>query len=352
MNATHDSLRRPIGITPWWVRIPRWVAAIMWLFSLVGLVLRFTVRDRFQPWAVLYYMTPIPVLAFLFLLAGWLWSRRTDVQHMGQDAGARRSTWRPLSKLSLLAGCVCGIWTWLAEFPTGVRSAPVEATQLLFWNVGHCRLGANRIAEQIRHWDMPIVALVESSMTNEPSEEFWRTELSGYSTAMIHKDSLLAVKGEVVSQRGHRLSALSRCDQFDIRLNGRGMTVLIVDVASNLFVSREDALGKLADIVSDLNDRPVIIVGDFNTPDDSVWFEPLRQQARSGIRSAGSGYAATWPNPLPVLALDQLWFNRHCNIFSCRAGWTALSDHRPLFTVLRTAMGENSVTAPPSPNLK
>ena len=187
---------------------------------------------------------------------------------------------------------------------------------------------------------MPIVALVEASVMYERSEEFWRTELSGYSTAMLHRNNLLAVKGDIVSQQDHRLSPLSRCGQFDIRLYGRELTVLIVDVASNLFVSREEALRKLAEIVSGLNDRPVIIVGDFNTPDDSVWFDPLRQQARSGMRSAGSGYAATWPNPLPVLTLDQLWFNDRCNVYSCCAGWTALSDHRPLFAAFRSATNE------------
>ncbi len=308
----------------WRVGRARWLAASLWLVGIVGLALWLTVRDRFQPWAVGFYMTPAPVLAVLFVLAGWMWP----------GGKCRKTSWRPwrsLRGLSVAAGCACAVWTWWTEFPAEARPAPATATRIAYWNVGHCRMGVKRIAAEIGRWDRPIVALVEADVKGTLTEELWRAELPGYTIAASHAGELVAVKGDVTGQQEYALTPFSSCSRFDVAVDGRELTVLIVDIASNLLVSRREAMEKLAGIVAGLNDRPVLIVGDFNTPDSSVWFEPLRQCAKSGMRTAGTGYAPSWPMPLPVLTLDQLWFNERCEVFSCHCGWTVLSDHRPLF---------------------
>ena len=70
-------------------------------------------------------------------------------------------------------------------------------------------------------------------------------------------------------------------------------------------------------------------MGDFNTPDDSILMEPLHAHCQLAFRERGSGYAATWPMPLPVLTLDQVWINSQVTVAKSEYGWSLDSDHRP-----------------------
>jgi vancomycin resistance protein VanJ len=70
------------------------------------------------------------------------------------------------------------------------------------------------------------------------------------------------------------------------------------------------------------------VMGDFNAPIESVWLDRFRSEFREAFLTAGAGYAPTWPDPAPVLKLDQIWLNRRLDV---RRAWqtrTWRSDHR------------------------
>jgi endonuclease/exonuclease/phosphatase family metal-dependent hydrolase len=77
-------------------------------------------------------------------------------------------------------------------------------------------------------------------------------------------------------------------------------------------------------ILSAAGDDPrAIIVGDFNTPPESVWFREWRTRgftlANDGPRR---GFRETWAYGLPLLTLDHIWL---------ASGWKVLRcDHRRL----------------------
>jgi endonuclease/exonuclease/phosphatase (EEP) superfamily protein YafD len=72
----------------------------------------------------------------------------------------------------------------------------------------------------------------------------------------------------------------------------------------------------------------LIVLGDFNTPADSAFFRPLRAFATNAFEVAGSGCAATWPMPLPVLSLDQMWTTGRLRAVRCEHMLSWRSDHR------------------------
>ena len=87
-------------------------------------------------------------------------------------------------------------------------------------------------------------------------------------------------------------------------------------------------------MASQYADHPTIIVGDFNTPVDSVFLNPIRQTYRHAFEVAGTGYLATWPIPAPVIAIDHCWVSKHIDVTACRIKWALHSDHRPIVTDL------------------
>lgn len=75
-------------------------------------------------------------------------------------------------------------------------------------------------------------------------------------------------------------------------------------------------------------------MGDFNTPPDSVHFKPIRQGFRNAFEIRGNGYSATWPIPLPLLTIDQIWTSHGIRVSRCECAWSWYSDHRPLLAEL------------------
>lgn len=79
----------------------------------------------------------------------------------------------------------------------------------------------------------------------------------------------------------------------NIQISDNGSFILIIK--SNPFISRDPALAELATRLSWIGQKPFIVLGDFNTPPDSVHFEPMRRLAKRAFERFGSGYAPSGP---------------------------------------------------------
>jgi endonuclease/exonuclease/phosphatase family metal-dependent hydrolase len=103
-----------------------------------------------------------------------------------------------------------------------------------------------------------------------------------------------------------------------------------VDVASNPLRDRSPAFAMVEETMAPYVAGPLVVVGDFDTPRESVRFDSWRGPLVHAFEAAGSGWAPTWPVPLPVLALDHVWLSRSLTVRSCEHLWTTRSDHRPV----------------------
>ena len=321
------------------LRLLRFVAAsLIWLLIVVAVVLRVTVRDRYYPIGLVFYMTPIPSLPLL-LLAATLMAPSRRRKSDGADESPSNETRLSRHRTSLIVGTIFLIWTACSQLRFQPSNNQTASSKILFWNVSHVQMGIPRLGAAIRAHEARIVGLVESDRANRTVAEDWAKELTGYEVAHSNFGALIAVKGRVVSQRFHSLTSGSYCEQYDVVVDESDLTILLVDIASNPLRSRAKALLHLKSVADSLSDRPVIIMGDFNTPDDSVWFDSLRPGFQNAFRIKGSGYIATWPMPTPVLTLDQVWTNDRLSVSRCWHGLSVLSDHRPV--LLETVVPAN-----------
>jgi endonuclease/exonuclease/phosphatase (EEP) superfamily protein YafD len=138
------------------------------------------------------------------------------------------------------------------------------------------------------------------------------------------------VRGEILEERSHRLPHRGLMKQVRIKVRGKTFVVFLVDLSSNPLLDRGTVLFELAQHVRRCGTEPLIVMGDFNTPPDSVHFRDLRAQMTLAHQRSGSGYAPTWPLPLPVLQIDQIWTNPKVSVTLSRGGWSWLSDHRAI----------------------
>jgi endonuclease/exonuclease/phosphatase family metal-dependent hydrolase len=154
----------------------------------------------------------------------------------------------------------------------------------------------------------------------------------------------------VEHERGRRYEyGMAVCSRWLVRLeeavplpNGKGMSVVadvngchlrlfVVDGLSNPFRSRLPFLQAIvaACRVARDADRPFdLIVGDFNTPSQSLGLDGLAVEGYTLASRSAAGWRATFPSWLPIYDIDHVWLTRGLRVGSAWCFNGAHSDHR------------------------
>ena len=300
--------------------------AIIWIN---GVVIRMTVRDSNDLLAPLFYATPWPVLAVLTLVF-------------------LRYFWRqPVAVFSIIfvAHMLGAAWI-MEDWHTPQLSREPADLRVLQWNVARPIRWRPEIVSQVRNSNADVVAISEPIPVSDggklierirAAEKDWRAAFPDYSFELRGEDFLCLIRGEVLNRRLGILFSGSRYALYDVRVKERAMRILQVDIDARPIHPRRKAFAALVEIVGTLSDQPLILIGDFNTPRESVHLEPLQKNLQHAWLTAGAGCAETWPSFLPVLSLDQIWCGYGLSAVRCQHGVTFRSDHRPVLAELRFA---------------
>lgn len=298
-----------------WVRLPAILAAIV----VLGLFVRLTIRDRWPLIALFFYMTPLLLLAVFSASCALIWFRRRQ---------------RRPAAFAVVVSVACTTW-WHAtcHFTHNPPSGPTGTT-VVFWNTARGIAGWTNLAKELAAADADLIGLVEAGPSNEEMRRFWRDSLPLHQVVGPKHGMVVLAKGSVVEQTSGRLGNSGTYGHYSVHLRDRALEVIVVDIGSNPLLSRQEEFAHLVRILDDLSERPVIVMGDFNTPMDSAFVELLSARARNAFQTCGYGYDATWPIPLPMLSLDQVWTNARVSPRNCELPWTWRSDHRPIRVTL------------------
>lgn len=300
----------------------RWFARQLFPLLLVvwvnGIVLRLTVRDSIEVLSPLYYITPWPVLAALTLPLVWR-VRRQPQMVFGSI---------------VLTHVFLAMWI-MEGWRTGQPSREPSDVCVVQWNVARPVSRFPGIAKRLREFDADLIAVAEPLPRQAKDYDRWQTAFPEYAAEFAPGNLLCLVRGEVLARETGVLAYGSYYSRFDVRIKGRELRVLQADISGVPAHSRRVPLAKLTELADSLRDRPLIVVGDFNTPRDSVHFTGLRKNFTNTFESAGLGSGETWPMPLPVLSLDQMWCSPGLIPVRCRHVATLRSDHRAVVAELR-----------------
>ncbi len=311
----------PPQISP---RRRRTVRLMLGLIS-VGVLLHLTVRDAWEwPTSTLFYALPRPLLAIASLLAAGL-ARRLSQREFG---------------VSL---CVAAIlWGWVGYRDVRWTSPKVVSSderplRIVLWNAAHLARGRAVVAASLQKWDADLIGIVEAGPTGKRDLEDWKRLLPGYEIASPQSQSLILARGKIELHDKVSLGEDSDAMPATVTLHEQTFDIVLVDLLSNVRLSRAAPLRQLVRTLDDAPTRPQIVMGDFNTPPESVGFDPLRRQYRDAFDVAGVGYRPTWPFPVPLLKLDYVWVGSNIIVERCEHLWTTASDHKPVIVSVRIA---------------
>jgi endonuclease/exonuclease/phosphatase family metal-dependent hydrolase len=295
------------------LRILRAVATGGLAIAWVGLLCRG--RDGNAITATLSFGTPW----LLRLIAGVL--AVSVLKHWG---------FRLMAATCVLVSLLEGWHSWrLDELPA--RSAAAFTASV--WNAGR------HLDENPAAW--PAVGQADLSAVIECgsfSAEEWQRFTSAtpdHEWRRFDASTMLGVRGKILSHESLGVHDLYRCHRVKVMLPRHGeLTVVVVDVRSQPWLSREPSLAGILKAAA--GDPRTVILGDFNTPPDSKWFRPWREQgfvlANDGPRR---GFRETWAYGLPLLTLDHIWLG---------AEWKALrmdrSRHGSDHSMVTSTVGE------------
>jgi len=277
----------------------------------LGLLIRFTVQDRYVGSAVIYYALPMLVVGGLLITAGVLWM-------------VSRKRMKALVMGSIGLVCVMG-WFWAAYFSNQPQINDNDSVGVLIWNTGRIRGDVTKAVDSLLEHNAEIIGLVESGDLSQ-ADKVTSLIPSGYQAADLGGGLVVIARGEISNINFVEVGRRNRIGRCTVNLSGEIVDVMLVDVDSNPLVSRKNVMEKIVELSRETN--PDIIMGDFNAPSDSVWFNQLRGKYNESFEAGGTGLHATWPGFFPLLAIDHIWVNRSLKIGSSRIIKNPNSDHR------------------------
>lgn len=299
-------------------RLHSWTVCGLYGIVALGVFARL-LRDQVFGLSTIYYGLPLPVLAVATLALTFLQRRERK----------RLIRWAICSVLLIV-----GIWSddWRSQ-PDRSESRDVK---VVFWNACRIHRGWDEVTAEVRSWDADVVALVEAGLGTEETRRQWQQGCPGYKVSLLGAGIVLLTRGESGESTVHEFPDGSRARQIQTTIHGQTLNLVIVDIQANPFWSRREPLAHVAEVVKPLAGESTLVLGDFNTPTDSALLAPLRSEYTLAFDRAGQGYRATWPIPLPVLAIDQAWVSPRVDVTSCKHLWTQASDHRPVALTVRS----------------
>lgn len=290
------------------------------LFWLVALVVRIVFRDSLPYVSALYYATPPAVLAVIaIVLAFMMWRMQKH---------SRSAFW-------MLLAASCLVWT-LSESVVvsnkSIANIQSESIRVAFWNAARGRQGWGSVAKDASKLDADVIGLVEAGVHSEERRAFWKSNFPNHHVSLLGGGFVLLTRGEASECTVGDLDKNGETRSVDVTVRGQQVRIIIADVHSNPFKFRKIPLDALAKQAKDRSEIPTIIMGDFNTPTESIHLKSLREDFTNAFEIAGNGYAPTWPAPLPLITLDHIWVSKDIELSKCELGWSWVSDHRPVIS--------------------
>jgi endonuclease/exonuclease/phosphatase (EEP) superfamily protein YafD len=161
----------------------------------------------------------------------------------------------------------------------------------------------------------------------------WQKLLPAYSARPSVDELIWFTRGQPLSEKTMKLDGVGAFADLLLSMNGKPVHVGVVDVWADPLHPRTNQIREVFNRVQ--NDTSAIVMGDFNTPADSVHFIPWRDAGfQDSFKEAGRGWRETWFYGLPILSLDHVWAGKDWRVIDCKKQWSLSSDHAALMVRL------------------
>jgi hypothetical protein len=283
------------------------------------LLLHFLLGDRVAGLAVVYYLTPLPLIGLLFLPLLF--------------RSIRRKKALPAIAAALLALAPAALHFKPLYFPRTTIESPAgkERLKVVFWTPDN--YGATTVDEGFLYLsglDFDIIALVEGNVDHGRQEALAKVHFPHHTMELLDHGMLLIHNGKLLD-RSSRFVDGNRggLQQCSLEWKGHTLALALYDQDSSPFYSRKASLQELSHHLLQV-EGPLLLMGDFNLPHTAPSLNSLDRFLDPIFPHVDQGSPFTWPEPAPFMAIDQVWFTWELQPVDVAVQRTGLAQHRLL----------------------
>jgi len=267
---------------------------------IVGIIIHFTIKDYVLITAIIFYALPLPLLILMTLfLAAFT---------------------KNISLKSSLIAAVILIFIWIKQsYVSNTISNGEEGFEIVFWNASHDR-GFEESFIEIGN--IPDVLVLVESQSDDI--EIMRLEYPDYSFYSTKEEIAVFSKTPLFIESKKKGEDNSKLLNF--RTNN--FNFYVVDVSAGIFKPRQKSMSFVNSNI--LERHKTIVLGDFNTPYESRYFQFFKKNFVNAFDEKGNGFRETWFWNIPLLSLDHIWTSKDLNILQIEKANTFKSDHAML----------------------
>ncbi|MDZ4287585.1 MAG: endonuclease/exonuclease/phosphatase family protein [Prosthecobacter sp.] len=300
----------------------RMVPKAGWICLTVGVLLQAFAKDRYPGLALFFYALPKPCLAVLSVtLLVWPGMRR------------KSRLFAAVTALAITGWWVSASWVHRQDQAT-VPQVDGRELKVLFWNLCRPRGLDLEMVELVRRFQPDVAAFVEPGPQAGPLAAEYEKLLPGYRVEFMPRGVLWVTRVPSRFQGRGKLEGAGAFARFEVTGLGPPFPFVVADVYPHVLHSREPQLQEALAHAQDRDDA--ILMGDFNTPAESVFFDSYRSRYVDAFETAGYGFRETWPLGLPLLSLDHIWVGKDWAVIAAqKLNLLSGSDHAALLVTLR-----------------
>lgn len=201
-------------------------------------------------------------------------------------------------------------------------------SNILFWNASRNEpLTTPFLMDHIAQFKPEIIALVEAANVTEEDLKVFKNHFPDYQFKILEGEMLIAVKGSIDNVLYQSNSNDCNINYIKARIRDKQLSIMISDVIAVPVSNRDNALNAIYQYTQ--KHSVDVLVGDFNTPYESVFFKPFKTNFKS-LHPYSLGITYTWPLPYPFLEIDHIWLDPQYNPIKLQKFSSSLSRHKML----------------------
>lgn len=278
------------------------------IIFIVAVIIHFTVKDYFYASAIIFYAFPLPIIMLLTSFSIIV-----------------NKKWRKISMLFLLVLSV--IW-YFKSYVSNHNHTSKNGLEIVVWNAGHNQSFEEAFLENKRIPDVLVLIecnlkSIQKTQNTYPNYYFHLSE----EEIGIFSRTPLKIISEVTSETNSTV----------LKFSTNNIIFYAVDLTAEIFNSRKEELQFVYANIEYHNNS--VVLGDFNTPLESIYFEDFKNNYNHAFSVKGKGFKETWFWNLPLLSLDHIWVSHNLKINKTDKISTWKSDH----SMLRTYVGRPTI---------
>lgn len=275
------------------------------------LCLHFIIKDRYFHTGVIFYATPLPltiIMGFVISLF-FLRNRKTLIFLIAVNLGV-------------------SIYFFTHYFGSPIKPNSGKTYTALLWNVAENRpLPTDILIKHIKETNADVVALIEAYRVSNDDKDILESAFPEYEFKALYGTMLIGVRGSIENITFKAKTNVCKLNYITAMIDQEKTHILMVDINAVPMIDKAIPLGIVDQYLK--NNEVNIMLGDFNTPYESIFFKPFKTDLNS-FHPYSIGMSSTWPLPTPVIEIDQIWVDKSFQPIKLKKYAYPESDHKML----------------------